>query len=89
MGSVKGTKINLEYERKNTCKTCNGNRCQSGSAPTRCLACGGSGSTIFRNGGIVLHLECERCKGIGLVIKNPCHDCKATGIKVSKVLESI
>lgn len=36
----------------------------------------------------MLHLECERCKGIGLVIKNPCHDCKATGIKVSKVLEN-
>ncbi len=36
-----------------------------------------------------MHLECVRCKGIGLIIKNPCTDCKATGILVQKVKEII
>jgi len=83
--SVKGSKVKLELNRKDTCKSCNGNRCQPGTAPTRCLACGGSGSTVFRQNSIVMHLECTRCNGIGLVIKSPCTDCKATGIKISKV----
>lgn len=76
----------FEYEKKDTCQTCNGNRCEPGTAPTRCLACGGSGSTIYRQSSIVMHLECTRCKGVGLIIKNPCIDCKATGIKFSKVV---
>ena len=54
--AMKGANINLEFERKGTCPSCNGNRCQPGSAPTRCLACGGSGSTIYRQSSIVMHL---------------------------------
>lgn len=36
-----------------------------------------------------MHLECERCKGIGLVIKHPCLDCKTSGIMVQKVTERV
>lgn len=36
-----------------------------------------------------MHLECERCKGIGLVIKYPCLDCKASGILSQKIIERI
>ena len=72
--------------RKSNCPTCGGNKCKPGTAPTRCLSCGGSGSNIYRRGGIVMHLECERCKGIGLMIKYPCLDCKATGIKVQQIV---
>ena len=36
-----------------------------------------------------MHLECERCKGIGLVIKHPCLECKTAGIMVQKVTEKI
>jgi DnaJ-class molecular chaperone len=36
-----------------------------------------------------MHLECERCKGVGLVIKYPCLDCKATGIHTQKIVERI
>jgi len=79
----------ISMQRKSTCQTCGGNKCKPGTAPTRCLSCGGSGTTIYRRGGIVMHLECERCKGIGLMIKYPCLDCKATGVQVQQVVESI
>ena len=79
----------MNYERKGTCETCHGNRCKPGTAPSRCLACGGSGSTIYRQSSIVMHLECSRCNGIGLIIKNPCQSCKATGIKVLKDEEEL
>lgn len=36
-----------------------------------------------------MHLECERCKGIGLVIKHPCLDCKTTGIMTQKAVEKV
>lgn len=36
-----------------------------------------------------MHLECERCKGVGQVIKNPCVECKATGILSQRVTERI
>jgi molecular chaperone DnaJ len=36
-----------------------------------------------------MHLECERCKGIGLVIKHPCLDCKTAGIKIQQVTERV
>lgn len=44
---------------------------------------------MYRQNSIVMHLECVRCKGIGLVIKHPCGDCKATGILVQKVKEVV
>ena len=69
--------------------TCHGNKCKPGTAPTRCLACGGSGTTVYRQNSIVMHLQCVRCKGIGLIIKYPCGDCKATGILTQAVKEFI
>jgi molecular chaperone DnaJ len=65
MDAIKGVAIgtvqsnpDIVMERKSTCPACGGNKCKPGTAPTRCLSCGGSGSTIYRRGGIVMHLEC-------------------------------
>ncbi len=53
---MKGNNIILEYDKKAACQTCHGNKCKPGTAPTRCLACGGSGTTVYRQNSIVMHL---------------------------------
>jgi len=34
---------------------------------------------------MVVHMNCERCRGHGVLIKHPCPECKAVGVKVAKV----
>lgn len=53
------------------------------------MSCGGSGTTTFRQGSIVMHLPCQKCSGSGLMIKDPCTTCKATGIIKSSVQELV
>lgn len=81
--------IDLKYEKVDVCHTCNGNRCKPGTVPTRCLACGGSGTTTLRQGSMSMHIPCHKCQGIGLIIKNPCNECKAKGVINSTVTEEI
>ena len=57
--------------------------------PVRCMSCGGSGTTTFRQGSIVMHMPCQKCSGSGLMIKDPCGTCKATGTIKSNVEETI
>ena len=80
-----GGKVGLKYEKVGTCATCNGNKCKPGTVPVRCMSCGGSGTTTFRQGSIVMHLPCQKCSGSGLMIKDPCGTCKATGTVKSNV----
>lgn len=50
MESIQGVKKELQFERKGTCSMCNGNRCKPGTAPGKCVACGGKGFSNFRQG---------------------------------------
>jgi molecular chaperone DnaJ len=77
--AVRGTTVEVEIERLETCKTCNGSGAAPGTTPIRCVQCAGMGEvrtarqSIF--GQVVVTDTCPRCKGEGEVIATPCASC--------------
>ncbi len=80
-----GTTREVRYRRLAQCESCNGSGCASGSTPTRCTFCGGTGQVrqvrdaFF--GQIATAGLCHRCRGRGYVINNPCPDCHGRGAR--------
>lgn len=77
--AVRGTTVEVDVERLETCKTCNGSGAAPGTTPIRCVQCAGLGEvrtarqSIF--GQVVVTDTCPRCKGEGEVIATPCASC--------------
>ena len=78
-----GASREFPIESLETCQRCQGSGCESGTYPTRCSRCGGSGEIqdVQRSffGTIVTAHPCTTCEGTGQEIKNPCLDCRGDG----------
>jgi molecular chaperone DnaJ len=84
-----GVKKDVEYDCTLVCKSCKGSGARSGTSPTTCPDCGGSGQiSTYRNtilGNIMTSRPCERCDGSGRVILHSCPDCQGTGLIIKMV----
>ncbi|MEG1778723.1 MAG: DnaJ C-terminal domain-containing protein, partial [Oscillospiraceae bacterium] len=74
------------------CKTCGGSGAASGSSPTTCPECNGTGQVTVQQRtpfGIVQTVRpCSSCGGKGKIIKDPCKDCRGKGrVRTSKKME--
>ena len=78
--SFTGVQKEINYRVKDTCSSCKGSCCQTGTHPTKCLTCKGKGTVSYRQGPMIIQMGCNCCKGKGKVIKNPCSGCKGTGL---------
>jgi molecular chaperone DnaJ len=87
--SAFGVKKSVEYDRMLVCESCRGSGASSGTSPTTCPDCGGSGQiSTYRNtilGNIMTSRPCERCEGSGRVILHPCSACQGTGLIIKRV----
>ncbi|MDP6338976.1 MAG: molecular chaperone DnaJ [Candidatus Marinimicrobia bacterium] len=82
---VKGTDKTIKIKRHETCDTCSGSGAQSGTMPTSCRQCGGSGqirqmSQSFFGQSVTVR-ECPVCNGSGEMIEKPCRSCAGNGIQ--------
>lgn len=81
--SVFGVEREVEFERLETCETCNGNGAEPGSTPVRCTQCNGSGEVRQVQqtflGAMVQVATCPRCNGRGEMVDKPCVTCKGVG----------
>lgn len=81
--AVKGAEVPVEFERLDTCETCNGSGAQPGTSPTSCPQCNGTGEirqvrqTFL--GSVVQASTCPRCGGAGTVIEHRCKSCDGAG----------
>ena len=76
--AFQGTRISLNLQRSETCRSCQGSGDLPGSQPTACVACGGkgfheSGAGFFRS-----RQECPACGGTGRKAA-PCPACQGRG----------
>jgi DnaJ-class molecular chaperone len=85
-----GKKFNLQFDRNELCKKCDG----TGSADKqskKCTICNGTGQQIhtLRNGPFIQQIAkpCNSCNGIGEMIQNKCTNCN--GSKFTKVKSQI
>ncbi|HYC12385.1 MAG TPA: molecular chaperone DnaJ [Nitrososphaerales archaeon] len=77
------TKKEIEIERTEACKSCNGTGARLGTTHRPCDACRGTGEVRrIQSAGfarLVRVSTCNKCSGKGYVIDSPCKECKGKG----------
>ena len=81
--AVFGVEKEIEFQRLESCESCEGSGAAEGAQPATCRHCSGSGEvrrvqqTLL--GSMVQVAACPHCGGKGSVISNPCHSCDGSG----------
>jgi molecular chaperone DnaJ len=84
--AARGTQVEVAYDARVRCETCNGNGAEPGTPIVTCPRCHGSGQlqavsrTAF--GQLVRTAVCDRCNGDGRLPEQPCHTCDGAGMQV-------
>ncbi|MCS6836020.1 MAG: molecular chaperone DnaJ [Anaerolineae bacterium] len=83
-----GVEREVDYYRLELCDICHGSGAATGSMPTTCPECRGTGQvqrvTQTFVGSVVRVTTCPRCSGRGTVITNPCRACDGNGKRRKK-----
>lgn len=78
-----GATKEIEINRSEECKKCNGTGAKPGTRPITCDKCGGTGQVrISRRtgfGNFTSVTTCDKCGGKGTIIREPCLDCHGSG----------
>jgi molecular chaperone DnaJ len=83
-----GASVEVAYDVRTRCGTCNGNGAQPGTPIVTCPRCHGSGQlqavsrTAF--GQLVRSAVCDRCGGDGRLPQEPCETCRGEGMVVEQ-----
>ncbi len=77
--AVFGTKVDVSYQRNDSCTACRGTGSDKGGGKKICPTCGGSGQVRRSSGFFSIASTCPTCNGEGAVIENPCRECAGTG----------
>ena len=77
--AANGCEREIEYERLNSCKKCNGSGSASGGGRKTCGTCGGAGQVIASRGFFQIQQTCPDCQGSGEVVSDPCRACSGSG----------
>lgn len=81
--AVFGVEKEIEFQRLDSCDSCDGAGAAEGSRPSTCGACNGSGEVRQVQqtflGSMVRAQTCPNCGGKGQVINNPCRNCDGSG----------
>jgi len=82
--AVFGVEKEIEFNRQETCSSCQGSRAEHGTTPVHCSTCNGSGEvrqvrqTLL--GSMVNMSTCPSCGGLGETISTPCQTCGGRGL---------
>ncbi|OED45765.1 hypothetical protein AB836_00045 [Rickettsiales bacterium (ex Bugula neritina AB1)] len=77
--SYTGKNINLSFEKKLKCETCNGSGSRS-NRKSNCRMCAGRGVVNSSIGGFFsVNITCNKCNGEGKENIDPCNSCRGTG----------
>ena len=80
---AEGAEKRITIKILDACEACEGSGAESGTKPTRCASCGGSGEVRRAQrsffGQFVSVAPCPTCAGQGKTIDTPCRKCKGEG----------
>lgn len=78
--AVSGTTVPIQLVSNDACPTCHGTGAKSGTMPTVCTSCQGSGMKVTTSAaGFPETSTCPDCQGRGLIVNDPCADCNGSG----------
>ena len=77
-----GCEKEINYDRAQVCKTCNGSGAAPGTETRTCSACNGRGRIRFQQPFLPMALErpCSRCRGTGREVLVSCKECRGEGL---------
>ena len=74
-----GTERVIQYERRELCEHCRGERAEPGSRQPECPACRGRGEVRFQRGFFATSRPCTSCEGSGVRAEARCRVCAGMG----------
>ena len=91
--AVFGCEKEIEFNYKETCKTCGGNGAKPGTSPESCPKCGGKGKVVMNQQTLFGMMQnvttCPDCNGSGKIVKERCTDCYGSGYIVKKIRKTV
>jgi molecular chaperone DnaJ len=89
--AVFGTKVEIQYNKNDSCPVCNGSGAASGTGRKVCPTCKGAGQIRHSAGFFSMAQPCPSCNGEGDIIEKPCPECGGAGTqkKRQKIMVTI
>jgi len=89
--AIFGTKVEIQYNRNDSCPACNGSGAASGTSRKVCPTCKGAGQIRQSAGFFSMASPCPSCGGQGEIIEKPCPECGGAGTqkKRQKIMVTI
>ncbi len=86
--AAKGTEVELNIPKKETCPDCSGSGSAPGHSAETCQHCRGQGQVTQSQGFFRISVPCPVCRGEGRVVTHPCARCRGQSIvQVNKNLK--
>jgi len=79
MEAAFGTETEINVVKMETCPSCEGSKCDSGTYPETCRQCNGAGQVSRNQGFFTVRTTCYQCNGSGQIIPDPCTKCNGAG----------
>jgi molecular chaperone DnaJ len=89
MEAAFGTARDVDVEKYETCRQCNGTGATPGTTPEVCSRCRGRGQVTQTSGFFSISTTCPQCRGEGHVVTDPCRTCRGTGRSKMKKTVSV
>ena len=74
-----GREEEIEIPKAGECEACQGTGAKSGTHPTQCPTCKGTGQVTRSQGFFTISTTCSQCHGEGKFIQYPCKECRGLG----------
>lgn len=87
--AARGATKTVEFDRHETCASCDGTGAKAGTKPQSCDYCGGRGQVIQSAGVFRLQTTCPACRGAGSIVRERCPDCGGEGTTQEHVARKV
>ena len=85
MDAIFGAEKDIDLEKYEACKECQGSGAAPGTSPEVCPRCRGTGQITQSSGFFSISTTCPQCRGEGRIIRTPCKQCLGSGrVRISK-----
>ncbi len=82
--AASGIEKKVDVKKNVLCDVCQGSRAATGTSPSRCTNCNGSGVERVQQrtpfGYMINETTCRVCQGLGEIVNHPCPECKGRGM---------
>lgn len=87
--AVSGTSVEVNYQKTDSCSSCNGTRSAKGKTGGICMSCNGKGHISYKRGVMTISTVCTKCLGEGKAVRSPCQTCLGKGITQRNVSQKV